>query len=145
MFGLVPNLLHVGLRSPYIQIHTVPPVPEGVPVRSANGLLVLSRCTARAAQQHDLTGDLECRRRLGRFSERREAGTPARMLWSPATLALSFGIRRATHLGHHDNRQLATEEPPQPRRHMARWLAPMLAASTGSHSATGAGSSSTML
>jgi hypothetical protein len=67
------------------------------------------------------------------------------MLRSPPKLALGLGIRSAPHLGHHDNQRPTTEKPPEPHRRTKRGLAPIVAANAASHSATGAGSSSTML
>ena len=106
------------------------------------------------AAEHPV-GDRERRRaqlleqlvvRVGHAASPREALPPARVPRLPAELALGLRVRRAAHLGHHDRRGLAGEQPAEPARHVARRLARRRREpASGSHSATGAGSSSTML
>ena len=60
---------------------------------------------------------------------------PGRIPRLPAQLALGLRVRRAAHLGHHDGRGLAGQQPAEPARHAPRRLgAAARPPATGSHS-----------
>jgi hypothetical protein len=75
----------------------------------------------------------------------REPLPPARIARLPAELALGLRVRGAPRLGHHERRHLTGRQSPSQRGMRLGGLASSTLANTGSHSRTGAGSSSTML